>query len=201
MLWYGPKHCCVLWSVFWIRFIWIWIWIRSRSRSANPFGELTDLDEGLRIRFHLKKALIGSGSSQRKKDPSGSGSTTLIMILSNVDNLSFNYVSHLNKKFICIWIVSILLWKLCLDQKRFWFINCFVELVRKASSASCGGSVGGPLDVPPRAGGSLPPPRPPDYQTTMGRNLKTGLRPRLSRTQSRDSGGPEAEDETQVSAV
>jgi len=76
-----------------------------------------------------------------------------------------------------------------------------LELVRKASSASCGGSVGGPLDVPPRAGGSLPPPRPPDYQTTMGRNLKTGLRPRLSRTQSRDSGGPEAEDETQVSAV
>ena len=95
------------------------------------------------------------------------------------------------------------------------------------------------IELPGRA--SLPsptPPRPPDYQTAFaiansiasasgGRSLKTGIRPRVSRTQSRDGGGGggvsrpgssgavaggltnsgeetkpgEMEDETQVSAV
>lgn len=82
-----------------------------------------------------------------------------------------------------------------------------VELGRKVSSASVGSSgIGSPLEVPPRSGGSLPPPpRPPDYQTAVGRTLKSGRKTRVSRTQSREGGeaesGGNGEDETQVSAV
>ena len=48
------------------------------------------------------------------------------------------------------------------------------------------------LELPPRAGGCPPPPRPPDYQTAV--------RQRVARTQSREAGGY-SDDETQVSAV
>ena len=65
-----------------------------------------------------------------------------------------------------------------------------VELGRKVSSASVGSAgIGSPLEVPPRSGGSLPPPpRPPDYQTTIGGTLKSGRKTRVSRTQLREGG-------------
>merc|ERR1740131_90050 len=99
-------------------------------------------------------------------------------------------------------------------------------LERKVSSLSCGGiSLGsdgvGALRTTRTSLPSPPPPRPPDYHhsgSSMARSLKTGIRPRVSRTLSRDGGGPSAgggspqqqqqhqqqqdeEDETQVSAV
>jgi len=59
------------------------------------------------------------------------------------------------------------------------------------------------LELPPRGGGA-PPPRPPDYctQQGVGSGYQQGRGSRVSRTQSRESGGREEEDEeTQVSAV
>lgn len=56
------------------------------------------------------------------------------------------------------------------------------------------------LELPPRGGGA-PPPRPPDYctQQGVGSGYQQGRGSRVSRTQSRESGGREEEDEeTQV---
>jgi len=99
------------------------------------------------------------------------------------------------------------------------------QVERKVSSLSCGGiSLGsdgvGAVRTTRTSLPSPPPPRPPDYHhpgSSMARSLKTGIRPsRVSRTLSRDGGGPGAgggspqqqqhqqqdeEDETQVSAV
>jgi len=95
------------------------------------------------------------------------------------------------------------------------------HIERKVSSLSCTGAPGVQIDLTGRCSTtSLPsptPPRPPDYNTTASgggaRSLKTGIRPRVSRTQSRDGGGGssqagglaasknEEEEETQVSAV
>lgn len=83
-------------------------------------------------------------------------------------------------------------------------------LMRKVSSVSCGGSsMGPPLELPPRAVSGQPPPRPPDYQTTLGRmegqyhrraQHRRNTKHRVSRTQSREADAS-PEDERQVSAV
>jgi len=83
-------------------------------------------------------------------------------------------------------------------------------LTRKVSSVSCGGSsMGPPLELPPRAVSGQPPPRPPDYQTTLGRmdgqyhrraQHRRNTKHRVSRTQSREA-DVSPEDERQVSAV